>query len=134
MTEFNTEGKGFLSVPVTGTTSLAGGALCSLANPFGKTAYILRAWYYAVAASTGAANINCGVGATATTDASDLLSAVDAVALAAGTLLNTIQHQETNETAVTAPAAWTSTSFVNVTGSASTAGLAGTLYLEYLVL
>lgn len=134
MTAFNTEGKGFLSVPVTGVASTDGGALCSLANPFGKSAFILRAWMYFATPSSGAANINAGVGATATTDANDIISAMDAVAAGTAKLYNCYQHQETAETEVTAPAVWSSTSYVNVTGSASTAGLAGTLYLEYLVL
>lgn len=132
MTAPNTEGKGFLSVPVTGTTSLVGGAMCSLANPEGATVYILRSYLVVTTASTGAANINVGVGATATTDASDMIAALAINGAITNKIYNGNSIQATTKTEVTAPAAWTSDKFVNCTGSASSAGFTGTLYIEYI--
>lgn len=132
MTQPNAEGKGFLSVPVTGTTSTTGGAMCSVANPEGATVYILRSYLVVTTASTGAANINVGVGATATTDASDMISALAINGAITNKIYNGNTIQATTKTEVTAPAAWTATTFVNATGSASSAGFTGTLYIEYI--
>jgi len=132
MTQPNSEGKGFLSVPVTGTTSTTGGAMCSLANPEGATIYILRSYLVVTTASTGAANINVGVGATAATDASDMISALAINGAITTKIYNGNTIQATTKTEVTAPAAWTADKFVTATGSASSAGFAGTLYIEYI--
>lgn len=132
MTAPNAEGKGFLSVPVTGTTSTTGGAMCSLANPEGATVYILRSYLVVTTASTGAANITVGVGATATTDATDMINALAINGAITGKIYNGNTFQATTKTEVTAPAAWTSDKFVNCTGSASSAGFTGTLYIEYI--
>lgn len=132
MTAPNTEGKGFLSVPVTGTTSTTGGAMCSLANPEGVTVYILRSYLVVTTASTGAANINVGVGATATTDATDIINALAINGAITTKIYNGNTFQGTTKTEVTAPAAWTSGKYVNCTGSADSSGFTGTLYIEYI--
>ncbi len=132
MTAINSTGKGLLSVPVTGTTSTDGGAMCSVANPEGQTVYILRSYLVVTTHSTGAANINVGVGATAATDASDMIAALAIGGAIDGKIYNASTIQGTTKTEVTAPAAWTSDKFVNCTGSASTAGFTGTLYIEYI--
>ncbi len=132
MTAINTTGKGLLSVPVTGTTSTDGGAMCSVANPEGQTVYILRSYLVVTTHSTGAANINVGVGATAATDASDMIGALAIGGAIDNKIYNGSTIQATTKTEVTAPAAWTADKFVNCTGSASTAGFTGTLYIEYI--
>ena len=132
MTAINTTQKGLLSVPVTGTTSVVGGAMCSVANPEGQTVYILRSYLVVTTASTGAANINVGVGATATTDASDMINALAINGAITNKIYNGSTIQATTKTEVTAPAAWTATTFVNATGSADSTGFAGTLYIEYI--
>ena len=132
MTQPNAEGKGFLSAPVTGTTSTDGGAMCALANPEGQTIYILRSYLVVTTPSTGAANINVGVGATAATDATDMINALAINGALTGKIYNGSTIQATTKTEVSAPAAWTSGKFVTCTGSASTAGFAGTLYVEYI--
>lgn len=132
MTVRNAEGKGFLSVAVTGTTSTDGGAMCSLANPEGGTVYILRSYLVVTTASTGAANINVGVGATATTDASDMINALAINGAITGKIYNGNTFQPTTKTEVTAPAAWTSGKYINCTGSADSSGFSGTLYIEYI--
>lgn len=132
MTAINTTQKGLLSVPVTGTTSTDGGAMCSVANPEGQTVYILRSYLVVTTASTGAANINVGVGATAATDASDMINALAINGAITNKIYNGSTIQATTKTEVSAPAAWTSDKFVNCTGSASSAGFTGTLYIEYI--
>lgn len=132
MTQPNAEGKGFLSVPVTGTTATTGGAMCSLANPEGVTVHILRAYLRVDSASTGAANITVGVAANGTTEATDIINALAINGSIAGKIYNGNAIQVTTKTEVTAPAAWTADKFVTCTGSASSAGFAGTLYIEYV--
>ena len=132
MTAINSTQKGLLSVPVTGTTSTDGGAMCSVANPEGQTVYILRSYLVVLTASTGAANINVGVGATAATDASDMINALAINGAITNKIYNGSTIQATTKTEVSAPAAWTSDKFVTATGSASSAGFTGTLYSEYI--
>lgn len=132
MTAINTVGKGFLSVPVTGTTSTDGGALCSVANPEGQTVHILRAYLRVDTASTGAANITVGVAANGTTEATDIINALAINGAITGKIYNGNAIQVTTKTEVTAPAAWTSDKYVTCTGSASSAGFVGTLYIEYI--
>lgn len=132
MTEFNHEGRGFLSVDLTGVAAITGGAVLSLANPFGSSVFILRAWIYYITPSTGAANINVGVGATATTDANDIISAMDAVAGGTAKLYCAYAPQATAETEVAIPVVWSSAKYITATGSATTVGLSARLYLEYL--
>lgn len=133
MTSQNTAGNGgFMSVELTGTSSTTGGAVCSLANPEGATLMIVRSLFLVKTASTGGANINIGVGATATTDASDIISALAINGVTANTLYNGEAMTTAAKTAYTVPALWTSDKFVNATGSATTAGFTGTLFLEYV--
>ena len=128
----NTTGKGFLSIALTGTTSTDGGAICSIANPEGGSILILRSYLYVATASTGAANINVGVGATAATDASDMINALAINGAITGKYYNGNTIQATTKTEVSAPAVWHSGDFLNATGSASSAGFVGTLYVEYI--
>lgn len=132
MTTQNYTGNTFFSVELTGTSSTTGGAMCSLANPEGVTLMIVRALFLVKTASTGAANINIGVGATATTDASDIISALAINGVTANTLYNGEAMTTGAKTAYTVPALWTSDKFINATGSASSAGFTGTLFLEYV--
>ena len=134
MTAINRAGKGkFLSVELTGVAGTTGGAIASVANPEGETLQILRSFLLVLTASTGAANVNVGVGAAATTDASDIISALALNAVAASTVyLGSTGGNAANDSLVTIPAPWTSTKFVNVTGDASTVGFTGRLFIEYI--
>jgi len=120
-----------MSIPLVGVAATTGGAIASVANPEGVTVLITRAILYISANSTGAANLTAGIGATATTAGDDIVAAL-AMAAAAGVAYNGFATQVTAITAVTAPAQWTATTFVTVQGSATTVGLAGTLFLEYV--
>jgi len=122
---------GRLVIEFTGETSTDGGGIASIANPEGATLLIVQSTLYVSANSTGAANLDVGIGAAATTDATDIISAL-AMAAAEGVVYNGHARQNTDKTAITAPALWTSSNFLNLTGSASTAGLAGKLMIEYV--
>lgn len=127
----NTEGKGWMSIAFTGATSTSDGGLGALANPEGVTLIITRSLLYVSANSDGAANLEVGVGATSTTNATDIIGTL-AMGAAAGKIYNGSTIQTTAKTEITAPVLWTSSKYLTFTGSADTTGLAGTLYVEYL--
>ena len=133
MTQPNSEGHGFMSVELAGLASTTGGAIASIANPEGETLQILRSYLLVLTASTGSANVNVGVGATAATDASDMISALALNSVAAGTVYaGSIGGNASKDSIVAVPAPWTAGKFVNVTGSATTAGFVGRLFIEYI--
>jgi len=127
----NTIGLGWFSVPLTGVAATIGGAIASIANPEGADIIVTRALLYVKTNSTGAANLTIGVGTSATTDYSDMMTAT-AMAAAAGKIYTCSAYSASIATEVTAPGVWLAAEFCNVTGSATTAGLTGTLYVEYL--
>lgn len=127
----NKEGKGFFSVAITGATSTSGGGIASILNPEGVSLLILRCILYVSANSTGAANLSVGIGAASNTSATDIINAL-AMAAAAGKYYNGQALQTSAKTEITAPAIWSADKYLNVTGSASTAGLEATLYVEYV--
>lgn len=133
MTVPNTYGNaGLMSVQITGGTATAGGGLASVANPEGVSVMVVESWLWVETASTGSANINVGIGAAATTDASDIISALAVNGVSADTVYTggTVTHA--SKTALSTPALWTTSKYLNVTGSASTAGLDATLFVRYL--
>lgn len=129
----NNEGKGnTLSIAITGVASTDAGGIGYLANPFGKSVQIVRATFNFVTPSTGSANLGVGIAATAATKATDILNDLDVNGVAAGSWYNGFAMQNTAKTAITAPAVWTTTTYLTFTGSATTAGFTGTLYLEVI--
>lgn len=128
----NTTQKGFYSIALTGETSTAGGGIASFANPEGVDVLILRSYLYVGTPSTGAANISVGVGAAATTSATDMINALAINGSIAGKYYNGNTIQTTTKTEVTAPAVWESDEYLNITGSADSSGFVGTLYVEYI--
>lgn len=121
---------GSMTIDITGETSTAGGGIASIPNPEGASLVILRTTLYVSANSAGAANLSAGIGAAATTSATDIINAL-AMAAAAGKMYNGATIQATTKTEITVPALWTSDKFLNVTGSASTAGLVAKLIVDY---
>ena len=121
---------GTLAIDVTGVLAATGGAIAAVPNPWGMTVAILRSTWYVTTPSTGAANINIGVGATVTTDAADIISALAVGGAITGLAYNGHVMENTAKTQVSAPALWTSSTFVTFTGDASTVGLVATLFLE----
>jgi hypothetical protein len=131
VTAANTTGKGWLSIDFTGVTATTGGAIASVKNPEGVDVIVTNAILYVATNSTGAANLTIGIGASATTDYNDMVTAT-AMAAAAGKVYTARAISASIATEVTAPGVWLSSEYVNITGSASTAGLTGTLFIEYL--
>lgn len=125
------EGRGQLSIDLTGAASTDNGGLGAVANPEGASVIILRTTFYGKTNSTGAANLGIGVAANASTKATDILNDL-AMAAVAGKMYNGHAMQNTAKTEISAPALWTADKFITFTGSASTVGLTGTLYLEYV--
>jgi len=121
---------GCLAIDVTGVLAATGGAIAGVPNPWGQTVAILRSTLYITTPSTGAANINIGVGATATTDSADIISALAVNGAVTGLAYNGHVMELGAKTNIAAPALWTSTTFVTFTGDASTVGLVATLFLE----
>jgi len=127
----NSEGKGWLSIALTGVAATTDGAIGAVLNPEGVDVLITRSILYVATNSTGAANLSAGVAATATTAATDIINAL-AVGAAAGKYYNGQAVQVSAKTEVTAPAVWSAGKYINFTGSASTVGLVATHYVEYL--
>lgn len=126
----NTEGKGgTLSLSITGAASAAAAGLGSFANPFGVAVCIVRATFHFITVSTGAATLSVGV-TTSAASATDILNALDVNAVAADSWYNGFVMQNGAKTAISAPAIWAADKYVTFTGSATTAGFTGTLYLE----
>ena len=124
-------GRGLMAIDITGVVATTDGAIGAVKNPEGVDVLITRCILYVKTQSTGAANLSCGVAATATTATTDIINAL-AVGGATGKYYNGQAVQVTAKTEVSAPAVWSSTSYINFTGSATTAGLVATLFVEYL--
>ncbi len=131
VTTANNEGKGWMSIAITGGTATSGGGLASVPNTAGVSLLIMRSVAYFVTNPAAGANLNIGVGTSATHDASDMASAwaVDDVD---GEYHRISTLQADAKTEIGTPAIWTTSKFINITGDSSTASLAGTLYIEYL--
>ncbi len=127
----NTEGKGALSIKITGVASTDNGGVGAIANPEGVTLIILRTTLLVTTQTTGAANLAIGVAADAVSKATDILNDL-AMGATTGKAYNGSAPQTTAKTEITAPALWTASKFLTFTGSASTAGLDATLYVEYV--
>jgi hypothetical protein len=124
------EGKGVLAIDLTGAASTDNAGLGAVANPEGVAVIILRTTFYGKTNSTGAANLGIGV-TTVAAKATDILNDL-AMAAVTGKMYNGHAMQNTAKTEITAPALWAADKYITFTGSASTAGLTGTLYVEYV--
>ncbi len=125
------QGRGTLAIRIDGVASIANAGQGQVANPEGVDILILRSTLVVHTASTGAANISIGVGASGAA-ATDIVNALAMNGVAAQTAYNGHVMQNAAKTAIAAPALWTSALYVTITGSASLVGLEATLYLEYL--
>ena len=113
-------------VSLVGVASTSGGGLGAWQPASGHTVVIRRAIVYVSQASTGAANLTAGVGASATTSYTNLITATS---VAATGIIDSI----TNEITAVGPVAvlMTSGQFLTFSGSATTAGLIGKALIEY---
>jgi hypothetical protein len=124
-------GRGWMAIDITGVVATTDGAIGAVLNPEGVDVLVTRSILHVKTQSSGAANLSCGVAATATTSTTDIINAL-AVGGATGKYYNGQAVQVTAKTEVSAPAVWSAGKYINFTGSASTAGLVGTLFVEYL--
>lgn len=122
--------KGWLEIDLTGAASTDNAGLGEIANPEGCTLAVTRVFAYFATGSTGAANLDVGIGASGA-KASDICSAMAVADVTVGgkvLYLPAAQAAETeNPTAL-----WTSSTYMTFTGSATTAGLSAKLYVEYI--
>ena len=109
------------SVDLTAATVTTGGAVASIANPFGAACVITRAFLRVTTGSTGAATVDIGVAANGTTTSDTLID---------GQSVQTAGLLSTAGTNGATPREWGASQFVTVTASATLAGLVGALYLE----
>jgi hypothetical protein len=130
-TTINTEGKGAFSVSIIGANNANNAGLGGIANPDGGDLLILRATLYVKTHSTGAANLSAGIGAAGAAS-TDIVNALAMGGAIDGKYYNGFIMQNGAKTEAAAPAVWTSSTFLNITGSADTTGLDATLYLEYV--
>ena len=120
---------GFLSYEITGVASTTAAAQGSIANPFGASVNILRAYVVPSVESTGSANLGIGI-TTAAAKSTSILNDDDmnGVTIGKAIMCFTITAAE----AAVAPAIWESDKFLTFSASATLVGFVGTLYLEVL--
>ena len=121
---------GFLAYEITGALSAANAGQGSIANPFGASVSILRAYLVPSVVSTGAANLSIGI-TTAAACATDILNADAMNTPTVDRPINCFAIDPGAQT-ITVPALWTSALFLTFTASATMVGFVGTLYLECL--
>ncbi len=131
VTTVGNEGKGWLSFAITGVAAATAGGIAAIFNPEGVDLLITRTVLHISTNSTGAADLSSGVAASATTASTDIINAL-AMAAAAGKYYNGATIQTVTKTEISVPAIWESDEYVVVSGSATTVGLVGTMYIEYL--
>jgi len=122
--------RGMLVIDLEGAASVANGGLGAIANPEGKKLGILRTYAYFDTGSTGAANLDAGVAASAAAKGTDILSTFDAIEATVGGKLFYCQAVPVNETEVAV--IWEADEYITFTGSATTVGLEGKMFVEYL--
>lgn len=127
-----TEGRGVLCIKITGVASTDSGGIGYVQNPEGVNCVILRTTFYSHVASTGSANLGVGIAAATTTKATDILNDLDAQSMTADTMWNGHVMQNGAKTQISAPALWTKDYYITFTGSASTVGFEGYLFVEYV--
>ena len=127
-----TEGRGVLCIKITGVASTANGGIGAVLNPEGVNVVILRTTLYSHVASTGSANLSVGVASAATSAATDIINALDVNTTTADTMWNGHAMQNTAKTQITAPALWQAGYYITFTGSATTVGFEGYLFVEYV--
>lgn len=119
---------GCLEIPLTGNALFAGGEIAAVANPEGVPLIITDVKIYVDTPSTGAANIAVGLAANGTTSDNDM---IDALAIN-GAITGLAYHGMTALAAKGAAQVWSTTQYLTATGSASTVGFTGRLFVSYI--
>lgn len=123
ITASDSTGLKVISLPLTATTSTTGGAVLAWQPPEGNPVIIERVVEYIATASAGAANLSAGIAANATTS-SVTFCAATAVGSGAPKII------DSNTTAAVSQL-MTGAQFLTITGSASTAGMVGSVAIFY---
>jgi hypothetical protein len=124
---------GWLKIKILGNATAAG-PVGYVANPEGVLVHIYDALLYVKTGSTAASTYNIGVGATATADYSDMVSAL-AVNATDGTVWKVIGTDLASEGAATTPKGllWPAASYLTVTSAAAAStGLEAYLFVRYI--
>lgn len=119
---------GYFELDLTGTTSTDGGAIGAILNPEGVPLIITDAKLYVDTHSTGAANINVGIAANGTTDATTLINAL----AIGGAIDGKAYHGMTALAAKGEALVLGATQYITATGSASSAGFNGRYFVKYV--
>lgn len=119
---------GCLEIPLTGNALFAGGEIAAVANPEGVPLIIKDVKIFVDTPSTGAANLSAGLAADAVTSDTDMINAL----AINGALTGLAYHGMTALAAKGAAQVWGTTQYLTVTGSASSAGFTGRLFVEYI--
>jgi hypothetical protein len=125
-----TDQRGWFKVAITGVTSTSNAGIGEVANPEGVLLGITRAFLYARTGSTGAGNLDIGVGASGA-KCSDICSAMDMVQATIGGKLVHLPAVQIAETE-NPTAKWAADTYITFTGSGSSVGLSADLYVEYI--
>lgn len=126
MTATIVDGRGSYCVKIAGAASTAGGGLGDIANPEDVAIVITKCSLYVETPSTGAANLDVGIGLTAT-DNTTLINALAVNGSIAGKAYNGLNPAAKAELDV-----WAADEYLTLTGSATTVGLVAYLFLEYV--
>ena len=127
----NTVGKGWFSFDFTGGTAFTAHPIASVLNPEGADVVVSDAIIYIKTASTGSANINVGLGTSATGDYYDMAGTIVAIGTG-GKYYTGRAKSAAAQTEITAPGVWGSAQYCNVTADADSTGLEGIVFIQYL--
>lgn len=119
---------GYMQIPLTGALLFAGGEIAALLNPEGVPLIITDVKLYVDTPSTGAANINVGLAADAVTSNNGLIAAL----AINGAITGVVYHGMTALAAKAAGLVWGPTQYLIATGSASSVGFVGRLFVEFI--
>lgn len=119
---------GCFEIPLTGSALFVGGEIASVANPEDAPLIISDVKLYVDTPSTGACNLNVGLAADGETSDTDLISAL----AIGGSIAGKAYHGMTALAAKGEAQVWGKTQYLTATGSASSAGFAGRLFVSYI--
>jgi hypothetical protein len=119
---------GCLEIPLTGALLFAGGEIAAVANPEGVPLIIVDVKIYVDTPSTGAADIDVGLAANATTSDNDMINAL----AINGAITGLAYHGMTALAANGAAQVWGLTQYLTATGSADSTDFVGRLFVQYI--
>ncbi len=119
---------GYIEIPLTGAALFAGGEVAAVLNPEGVPVIITDVKLYVDTPSTGAANLSVGIAANGTTSDTDMINAL----AVNGAITGKAYHGMTALAAKGEAQVWGATEYITATGSASTAGFVGRLFVQYI--